>query len=66
MKIVNNLLAGIHICAAAEATAFARKKNMDLNEVFAIVSKGAASSTMMIDRESTYRLKLHRSHLCNL
>ncbi|ORX34751.1 NAD binding domain of 6-phosphogluconate dehydrogenase-domain-containing protein [Kockovaella imperatae] len=50
LKIVNNLLAGIHICAAAEATAFARKKGMDLLAVYDVVSKGAAASTVMVDR----------------
>ncbi|ORY34220.1 NAD binding domain of 6-phosphogluconate dehydrogenase-domain-containing protein [Naematelia encephala] len=50
VKIVNNLLAGIHLCAAAEALALARKKNMDLRQVFEIVSKGAGSSYVMIDR----------------
>jgi 3-hydroxyisobutyrate dehydrogenase-like beta-hydroxyacid dehydrogenase len=52
MKAVNQLLAGIHICAAAEATAFAKRKGMDLDAVFAVVSKGAASSYCMKDRAS--------------
>lgn len=53
MKAVNQLLAGIHICAAAEATAFAKKKGMDLDAVYAVVSKGAASSYCMKDRKWT-------------
>lgn len=51
MKAVNQLLAGIHIVATAEATAFARKKGMDLEAVYEVVSKGAASSYCMKDRE---------------
>ncbi len=47
---VNQLLSGIHLCAAAEALAFASRKGMDLNAVFAVVSRGAAASYMMIDR----------------
>lgn len=50
MKAVDQLLAGIHICAAAEATNFARKKGMNLDAVFDVVSKGAASSYCMKDR----------------
>lgn len=50
VKLVNNLLAGVHLCAAAEAMAFARKKNMDLNTVFDVVSNGAAYSYMLVDR----------------
>lgn len=53
MKAVNQLLAGIHICATAEATAFARHKGMDLEAVYEVVSKGAASSYCMKDRTST-------------
>ncbi|CAD6572108.1 MAG: tRNA-splicing endonuclease subunit sen54, partial [Tremellales sp. Tagirdzhanova-0007] len=50
VKVVNQLLAGVHLCAAAEALAFARKKAMDLNKVFEVVSHGAASSYMLNDR----------------
>lgn len=50
VKAVNQLLAGVHLCAAAEALAFARKKGMDLNKVFGVVNRGAASSYMMNDR----------------
>jgi putative dehydrogenase len=51
IKLVNNLLAGVHLCAAAEAFAFAQKKGMDLKTVYDVVSKGAAWSYMMVDRE---------------
>lgn len=50
VKLVNNLLAGVHICAAAEAFAFAKKKNMDLDVVFDVLSGGAAYSFVMVDR----------------
>ena len=53
IKAVNQLLAGVHICATAEATAFARHKGMDLEAVYEVVSKGAASSYCMKDRKCT-------------
>ena len=59
MKAVNQLLAGIHICATAEATAFARHKGMDLEAVYEVVSKGAASSYCMKDSESRDHTKLN-------
>ena len=58
MKAVNQLLAGIHIAATAEATAFARKKGMDLEAVYEVVSKGAASSYCMKDRKSSLLLSI--------
>ncbi|WVF66042.1 hypothetical protein IAT40_000780 [Kwoniella sp. CBS 6097] len=50
VKLVNNLLAGIHLAVAAEGLAFAKYKGMDLDKVFQVVKGGAASSYMMIDR----------------
>lgn len=50
MKVVNQLLAGVHLCAAAEAMSFAQHKKMDLDKVFGVVSIGAGSSYMMVDR----------------
>ncbi|OCF44113.1 hypothetical protein I317_02067 [Kwoniella heveanensis CBS 569] len=50
IKLVNNLLAGIHLAVAAEGLAFAKYKKMDLDKVFQVVRGGAASSYMMIDR----------------
>ncbi|KAK8845549.1 hypothetical protein IAR55_006264 [Kwoniella newhampshirensis] len=50
VKAVNQLLAGIHLAVAAEGFAFAKRKGMDLQTVFGVVSKGAASSYMMLDR----------------
>jgi hypothetical protein len=54
-KAVNQLLAGIHLCAAAEAMAFAKLKGMDLESVFDVVSRGAAASYMLSDRMSISR-----------
>lgn len=51
MKAVNQLLAGIHLVVCAEALAFAKQKGMDLVKVFEVVSRGAASSYMLHDRE---------------
>ncbi|WWD22500.1 hypothetical protein CI109_106993 [Kwoniella shandongensis] len=50
VKAVNQLLACIHLAVAAEGFAFAKHKGMDLKTVFDVVSKGAASSYMMLDR----------------
>ncbi|WVR03631.1 hypothetical protein IAU60_000624 [Kwoniella sp. DSM 27419] len=50
VKLVNNLLAGIHLAVAAEGMAFAKSKGMDLDKVFDVVKNGAASSYMMWDR----------------
>ena len=52
VKAVNQLLAGVHLVAAAEALAFAVKKKMSLDAVYEVVSKGAAYSYVMVDRES--------------
>ena len=51
VKAVNQLLAGVHLVAAAEALAFAVRKNMNLDAVYEVVSKGAAYSYVMVDRE---------------
>ncbi|WRT63854.1 uncharacterized protein IL334_000779 [Kwoniella shivajii] len=50
IKLINNLLAGIHLAVAAEAMAFAKYKQMDLEKVFSVVKAGAAYSYMMVDR----------------
>lgn len=51
VKLVNNHLAGVHLAAAAEGFAFARKKNMDLKTVYDVLAGGAASTYVLIDRE---------------
>lgn len=46
---VSKLLYAVHTVAAAEALAFARQKNMDLEAVFDVVSTSAASSQPLVD-----------------
>ena len=49
-KLVNQLLAGIHIAAAAEALGYAQALGLDPRKVFEIVRGGAAASFMLEDR----------------
>jgi 3-hydroxyisobutyrate dehydrogenase len=50
LKTINQLLAGVHIAAAAEAIALARGLGLDPAVVIDVLSKGAASSFMLSDR----------------
>jgi L-threonate 2-dehydrogenase len=50
MKIVNQLLAGVHLAAAAEGLAFAERAGIDPKVALEIVSGSAASSWMLRDR----------------
>jgi L-threonate 2-dehydrogenase len=50
MKTVNQLLAGIHIAAAAEGLALAEKEGIDLALALKILTSGAASSWMLNNR----------------
>ncbi|MFM9445637.1 NAD(P)-dependent oxidoreductase [Streptomyces acidiscabies] len=50
MKAVNQLLAGVHIAAAAEAIALARGLGLDPATVVESLSQGAAGSFMFADR----------------
>lgn len=50
MKTVNQLLAGVHIAAAAEAVALARGLGLDPATVVETLSAGAAGSFMLADR----------------
>jgi 3-hydroxyisobutyrate dehydrogenase len=49
-KAVNQLLCGVHIAAAAEALAMAKKLGVDMEQMLDIVSGSAASSWMLRDR----------------
>jgi 3-hydroxyisobutyrate dehydrogenase len=49
-KIVNQLLCGVHIVAAAEALALADRLGLDLDRTLDILGKGAAASFMLADR----------------
>jgi 3-hydroxyisobutyrate dehydrogenase len=50
LKTINQLLAGIHIAAAAEAIALARGLGLDPAVVISALSQGAAGSFMFSDR----------------
>ena len=49
-KIVNQLLAGIHIAAACEAIAFASKLGLDIDRVYEVITKSAGNSWMFENR----------------
>jgi 3-hydroxyisobutyrate dehydrogenase len=49
-KIVNQLLCGVHIAAAAEALALADSMGLDVHQVHEVLSRGAAASFMLEDR----------------
>jgi len=50
MKLINQLLAGVHIAAAAEALTLAAGLKMDLHEVIDVISHCAGSSWMFENR----------------
>ncbi|MGO4450039.1 L-threonate dehydrogenase [Phyllobacterium sp. TAF24] len=49
-KIVNQLLAGVHIAAACEAITFAKRLDLDISKVFEVISKSAGNSWMFENR----------------
>jgi putative dehydrogenase len=49
-KIVNQLLAGVHIAAACEAIAFASKLGLDLEQVYKVIAASAGNSWMFENR----------------
>jgi L-threonate 2-dehydrogenase len=49
-KMVNQLLAGVHIVAACEALAFAKRLGLDLAQVYEVISHAAGSSWMFQNR----------------
>ena len=49
-KMVNQLLAGVHIAAACEAIAFAAKQGLDLHRVYEVITKSAGNSWMFENR----------------
>ncbi len=49
-KMVNQLLAGVHIAAACEAIAFASRQGLDLARVYEVITKSAGSSWMFENR----------------
>jgi 3-hydroxyisobutyrate dehydrogenase len=50
MKLVNQLLCGVHIAVAAEALGFAEALNLDPSATWEVVRQGAAFSFMLDDR----------------
>jgi 3-hydroxyisobutyrate dehydrogenase/putative dehydrogenase len=50
LKLVNQLLAGVHIAAAAEALGFAAALGLDPRAAWEVVRHGAAGSFMLDDR----------------
>jgi L-threonate 2-dehydrogenase len=49
-KIVNQLLAGVHIAAACEAIAFAAREGLDLQRVYEVITQSAGNSWMFGNR----------------
>ncbi len=49
-KMINQLLAGVHIAAASEAMAFAAKQGLDLPKVFEVITASAGNSWMFENR----------------
>ena len=50
VKLVNQLLCGVHIAAAAEALAFAEAMDLDSHACWEVLRDGAAASFMLDDR----------------
>lgn len=49
-KMVNQLLAGVHIAAAAEAMAFAAREGLELEQVYRVITQSAGNSWMFENR----------------
>ncbi|MDQ0009191.1 3-hydroxyisobutyrate dehydrogenase [Luteibacter jiangsuensis] len=49
-KMVNQLLAGVHIAAASEAIAFAAREGLDLHRVYEVITASAGNSWMFENR----------------
>jgi 3-hydroxyisobutyrate dehydrogenase len=49
-KLINQLLAGVHIAAACEAIAFARRLGLDLETVYKVITSSAGNSWMFENR----------------
>lgn len=49
-KIVNQLLAGVHIAVACEAITFAKRLNLDLAKVYEVITGSAGNSWMFENR----------------
>jgi 3-hydroxyisobutyrate dehydrogenase len=49
-KMINQLLAGVHLAAACEAITFAARQGLDLRKVYEVIRQSAGSSWMFEDR----------------
>jgi 3-hydroxyisobutyrate dehydrogenase len=49
-KMINQLLAGVHIAAAGEAIAFAARQGLDLRKVYEVITASAGNSWMFENR----------------
>jgi L-threonate 2-dehydrogenase len=49
-KMVNQLLAGVHIAAACEAVTFAKRLGLDLDKVYEVITASAGNSWMFENR----------------
>ena len=49
-KVVNQLLAGVHIAAACEAITFAKAMNLDISKVYEVITSSAGNSWMFENR----------------
>lgn len=49
-KMINQLLAGVHIAAASEAIAFAARQGLDLKKVYEVITASAGNSWMFENR----------------
>ena len=49
-KMINQLLAGVHIAAACEAIAFAARQGLDLGKVYEVITASAGNSWMFENR----------------
>src|SRR5690606_40666557 len=45
-KMINQLLAGVHIAAASEAISFAAKQGLDIRNVYEVITASAGNSWM--------------------
>ena len=50
VKMINQLLAGVHIAAASEAIAFAAKQGLDIRKVYEVITASAGNSWMFENR----------------
>ncbi|MFG1345021.1 L-threonate dehydrogenase [Xanthobacter autotrophicus DSM 431] len=49
-KMINQLLAGVHIAAASEAMAFAARQGLDIRKVYEVITASAGNSWMFENR----------------